>query len=231
MVFGQKINGNIILTQSITKSKTLTLSYKEDFFSFGYSALDFTNPEKNNYAYKMEGFDKEWIYSGNKTEATYTNLDPGEYVFRVKGSNNDGIWNETGTSIRIIITPPLWKTRWFYGLIIIFVAGFVFGLYRWRVWQLLRREKELKIRVDEAVARIKVLGGLIPICSKCKNIRDDKGYWNQLEQYINEHSEATFSHGLCPKCQQELYGDFFAQLKKNRGGDASLPSPSESKTE
>jgi len=66
------------------------------------------------------------------------------------------------------------------------------------------------------VAQVKVLDGLLPICSKCKKIRDDRGYWNQLEQYINEHTDATFSHGLCPDCQQELYGDFFAKVRKMR---------------
>jgi hypothetical protein len=227
---GQKINGNIVLTKAITESKVLTLSYKETFFSFDFSALDFTNPPKNSFAYKMEGFDKDWIYAGNKKEATYTNLDPSEYIFRVKGSNNDGIWNETGTSIQIIITPPFWKTLWFYGFILVIVVGIVFGLYRWRVWQLLENEKELKKRVDESLAKIKVLNGLIPICASCKKIRNDKGYWSQLEEYINEHSEATFSHGVCPECAEKLYGGYLSKIKKQKEiASSSLPpdSPNE----
>ena len=71
------------------------------------------------------------------------------------------------------------------------------------------REKELKKSVDEAVARIKVLNGLIPICASCKKIRDDKGYWEQLEGYIQSHSGAKFSHGVCPECAEKMYGEFY----------------------
>ena len=221
---GQAINGNIILTQSITESKGLTLSHKENFFSFEFASLDFMSPEKNRYAYKMEGFDKDWIYSGDKREATYTNLDPGKYILHVKGSNNDGIWNETGTSIQIIITPPFWKTWWFYGLVVVVIGGIGFSVYRLRVWQLLMREKELKKSVDEALARIKVLNGLIPICASCKKIRDDKGYWDQLEGYIQRHSEAKFSHGVCPECAEKMYGKLYAKMK-NQNGVTSVQSP------
>ncbi len=102
------------LKQAITETEKIVLSYRDYIFSFDFAALDFTNPEKNKYAYKMEGFNQEWIHSDSKKRfATYTNLDPGEYLFRVIGSNNDGIWNRKGTSIRIIIVPPFWKTWWF----------------------------------------------------------------------------------------------------------------------
>jgi hypothetical protein len=89
------------------------------------------------------------------------------------------------------------------------------------VWQLLENEKELKKRVDESLAKIKILGGLIPICANCKKIRNDKGYWSQLEEYINEHSEATFSHGVCPECAEKLYGGYLAKMKKQQEGTSS----------
>ena len=77
------------------------------------------------------------------------------------------------------------------------------------------RELQEKIReIKEASAKIKVLGGLIPICSNCKNIRDDKGYWNQLETYVKEHSEAEFSHGICPECAMKLYPEIYNRTKK-----------------
>ncbi len=104
---------NPFLKNNITVAKDITLSYKENVFSFEFAALIFNNPSKNQYAYKMEGFDTGWVYCGTKRTATYTNLDPGEYTFRVKGSNNDGIWNEEGTSIKITITPPWWQSWWF----------------------------------------------------------------------------------------------------------------------
>jgi signal transduction histidine kinase len=91
----------------------------------------------------MEGFDKEWIYCGTRRFATYTNLEPGEYSFRVKGSNNDGIWNETGTRIKIIITPPFWKTWWFKSLGALSIAG-VTGLTYHQKLLKMEKNKELQ---------------------------------------------------------------------------------------
>jgi hypothetical protein len=139
---------------------------------------------------------------------------PGKYTFRVTACNNDGLWNEIGASIAFELEPRFYQTVWFYGLALVVIGGAGFGIYRIRVWQLLKREKELIERIEEATAKIKTLNGLIPICASCKKIRDDKGYWNQLEQYIHEHSEATFSHGVCPECAEKLYGKYYSQLKK-----------------
>jgi signal transduction histidine kinase/ligand-binding sensor domain-containing protein len=101
------------LTTDISDAEFLRLSYKDAVLTFNFAALEFTNPTKNRYAYTMEGFDKDWVAAGSKREATYTNLDPGSYVFRVKAANSDGIWNEKGTSIQIVIAPPYWETWWF----------------------------------------------------------------------------------------------------------------------
>jgi ligand-binding sensor domain-containing protein/serine phosphatase RsbU (regulator of sigma subunit) len=97
--------------------KQINLNYQQNFFSFTFAALSFSMPEKNRYAYMLEGFDKEWVYTDNRNYASYTNLDPGKYVFKVKASNNDGIWNDVGTSINIFIKPPFYKTWWFYLLL------------------------------------------------------------------------------------------------------------------
>ncbi len=104
---------NPYLKNNISFADEINLTYRESVFSFGFAALIFNNPQKNQYAYKMEGFDKDWTYCGKRKRVTYTNLDPGQYIFRVKGSNSDGIWNEEGTSIRINISPPYWQTWWF----------------------------------------------------------------------------------------------------------------------
>lgn len=119
--FNDKINGRVVLDTSITEKRILRLSYKENFFAFEFIALEFTNPEKNNYAYKMDGFDQDWIQSGTKHEASYTNLDPNEYTFTVKASNSDGVWNEKGASIKIVILPPWWKTLWFRAILVLSV--------------------------------------------------------------------------------------------------------------
>ena len=141
---------NSPLIQDITETKNLTLSYKQSILTFYFAAMDFTAPEKNQYAYIMENFDEKWIYAGNKREATYTNLNPGEYVFRVKGSNNDGIWNEKGTSIRITITPPYWKTLWFRLILLAVFSGIVYWIYKWRVQA---RDLAAQRRMDTALTK------------------------------------------------------------------------------
>jgi ligand-binding sensor domain-containing protein/signal transduction histidine kinase len=91
----------------------IELSHHENFFSIEFAALDYANPAKNQYAYKLEGFDQAWIYGGMRRSAGYTNLNPGKYIFRAKGTNSDGVWNERGAALQIIIYPPFWKTWWF----------------------------------------------------------------------------------------------------------------------
>ncbi|MEW5799902.1 MAG: two-component regulator propeller domain-containing protein [Bacteroidota bacterium] len=106
------------LLQNISDARELHLEYSDAVLTFEFAALEYTNPEKNQYAYMMEGFNTDWVYAGTKREATYTNLDPGEYTFRVKASNNDDVWNEEGTSIKIFIAPPWWMTWWFRSLLL-----------------------------------------------------------------------------------------------------------------
>ena len=111
----------------------IQLSYKQDFISFEFTAFDFQAPQRNQYAYKLEGFDQEWIRAGNRRFATYTNLPGGQYLFRVKASNSDGTWNETGAALPIIITPPVWQTWWFIGSLIVVAGILVAGGFRWRL--------------------------------------------------------------------------------------------------
>ncbi|HEX7585162.1 MAG TPA: two-component regulator propeller domain-containing protein [Prolixibacteraceae bacterium] len=139
---------NSPLTRNITETKTLTLSHELSVLTFYFAVMDFSAPAKNQYAYMMQNFDREWIYPGNKGEATYTNLSPGEYVFRVKGSNNDGVWNEKGTSIRIIVLPPWWSTWWFRLIIISAIIFILASIYFSRVRQL----KNQKIQLKKSVA-------------------------------------------------------------------------------
>ncbi len=109
-------NETIYLDSNINEIKHIKLAYFQNYFSFEFSALNFINPEKNQYAYMLEGLDNDWIYSGTRRFVSYSRIKPGNYVFRVKGANNDGYWNEKGTSIAITISPPPWKTWWAYSL-------------------------------------------------------------------------------------------------------------------
>ncbi|MEE9572134.1 MAG: ATP-binding protein, partial [Candidatus Neomarinimicrobiota bacterium] len=108
-------NNRSILSQSICETEQIDLTYEDYVLSFEFASLDFHVPEKINYLYKMEGFDKDWNQTGaSRRYATYTNLDPGDYIFKVKRANINGNWNEAFVSIIINIHPPWWKTIWAY---------------------------------------------------------------------------------------------------------------------
>ena len=139
---------NSPLTQNITETKSLTLSHNQSVLTFAFAIMDFSAPEKNKYAFKMENFDREWIYPKNIAEATYTNLNPGNYIFHVKGSNNDGLWNEVGTSIRITILPPWWNTLWFR-IGVVFTIILIFTLF---FLSRVRHLKNQKILLEKTVA-------------------------------------------------------------------------------
>lgn len=132
---------SVELDTAIQFKKSLTLSYTQNVFSFKFAALNYTNSGKNQYAYIMEGFLDDWTYIGTQRTASFTNLDPGKYTFKIKASNNDGIWNEEGTSISIIILPPWWQTWWFRSIAIIFLVGLVYAIYRYRINRLLEMER------------------------------------------------------------------------------------------
>jgi len=129
------------LKMSILFEKEITLSYRESVFSFEFAALDFNIPGKNQYAYIMTGFDKDWVNSGNRGFATYTNLNPGVYSFKVKGSNNDGVWNEEGSELKITITPPFWKTWWFKTLGVAAIAGTAGSVYQNKLNKVMKEKK------------------------------------------------------------------------------------------
>ena len=145
---------NSLLSKHINFSKKIILSNKQSVISIEFAALNYTNPKKNQYAYKLEGFDKGWNYAGNKREVTYTNLNSGKYFFRVKGSNNDGIWNQQGTSLEIIITPPFWRTGWFYGLELFLVLLIIYFFIISREKRLKHEKKILQEKVSERTLKI-----------------------------------------------------------------------------
>ena len=150
------------LTKPMFLTDTLKVSHKENMLSFDFVALGYTQPENNRYAYLLENFDEEndWHVLGTDRRATYTNLDPGSYVLRVKASNNDGVWNETGASLRLVITPPFWQTWVFRAFLIACALGSAAAgilwlmnrteTHRWKLDQQIRRTEELRMK-NEAI--------------------------------------------------------------------------------
>jgi len=124
----------------------IVLSYKENFFSFDFSALDFTEPSKNKYKYQLSGIDHGWIDAQSRHFANYTDIKPGNYTFRVRGTNSDGILSNKIRQLRIRIRPPYWQTWWFYVLMIVLVMTLLYGIHRYRVRKILELER-LRIRI------------------------------------------------------------------------------------
>lgn len=133
----------------ISEAKEITLNWSQSVFSFSFAAINYTSSEKNQYAYMMEGFEKEWNYTNSSRRyVTYTNLDPGRYTFKVKASNNDGVWNEKGVSLDIIILPPWWKAWWFKAFLVVIICIIIFLGYYLRLQFYRKKQKELSVLVD-----------------------------------------------------------------------------------
>ncbi|MEO7766080.1 MAG: two-component regulator propeller domain-containing protein [Ferruginibacter sp.] len=137
-------NTNKLLAQDISFTDKIILSYKDATFSFGFAALNFTASENNRFAYKLENWDKDWIIAGSENKASYTNVSPGTYTFTTKASNNDGVWNEKGQSIEVIITPPFQNTWWFRLMAAAMLLMVAFYIYRIRKKVRLQRYEEEK---------------------------------------------------------------------------------------
>jgi len=119
----QKLNREAKLGQDLADVRELTLDHRDYVVSFEYAALDYSAPERNRYAYKLEGLDHDWVVAGASRRASYTNLRPGRYVFRVRGSNGDGTWNEDGVAVAITVEPPPWRSAWAYAAYALLVFG------------------------------------------------------------------------------------------------------------
>lgn len=117
---GDKLSKQVILQKAIAETDDIKLRYDENIFSIEFAALGYINTQKNKYAYRLEGFNKNWLYTdGSNRKATYTNLDPGVYTFYVKASNDQGVWNEQAVALKIIVLAPFWRTPLAYLLYIL----------------------------------------------------------------------------------------------------------------
>ncbi|WP_461533163.1 hybrid sensor histidine kinase/response regulator transcription factor [Sinomicrobium sp.] len=144
---------NIPYLKITDSTNQITLKYNENNFSIDFTALSYMQPEKNEFAYMLQGFDKEWKYVGKQRQAVYTNIPKGKYIFRVKGANNDGVWNEEGDSVFIRILPAPWKTWWAYLLYATLLTGI--SIYIRNLIVLRIREKKEKEKLQE-INRLKL---------------------------------------------------------------------------
>ncbi len=172
-----------------------------------YTATTFLEQNQVRFRYMLGGYDADWVEAGSRRFAYYAGLPPGSYRFQVIACNGNKVWNQTGAATAFRLQPHFYQTAWFMMLCMAAAALLVWGGHTWRIRRLKAAERELKNRVDVALAKVKVLSGLLPVCANCRKVRNDQGYWNSLEQYIVEHSDTRISHGICPDCIRELYPD------------------------
>jgi signal transduction histidine kinase/ligand-binding sensor domain-containing protein/DNA-binding response OmpR family regulator len=137
------------LATTISETDTLRLSHRDDVIGFEFAALEYSAPAKNRYAYRLVGFNDEWIESGAVRSATYTNLPPGRYTFEVRGSNNDGVWTESGASLAIFIAPPWWQTWWAYALYALLALSM---LYAARQYEMNRLRLKSRLEIEQVEA-------------------------------------------------------------------------------
>jgi signal transduction histidine kinase/streptogramin lyase len=147
-----EVGDNSPLESLLSETESFTLKHNQNDVTFDYVGLHYSDPERNEYAYKLEPYDEDWRAVGKRRSATFTNLDPGEYTFRVKAANSDGVWNEEGASVRMTILPPWWRTLWAYAIYGILLVGGVIGVDRLQRRRLVRKERE-RAAITEAVLR------------------------------------------------------------------------------
>ena len=215
----------------------LRLSYQDYTFTIEFSALDFTNPSKNRYAYKMEGIADEWVDLGNRRNISFSNLPAGEYVFHVKGANSDGIWNEKAKSLNIRIIPPIWKSKYamvFYFFMVIIVIFFYIRIRERKLLQeqkileekVSSRTKELalqKEKIEKAYINIKQLS---EIGQKITENLTVETIINTVYQNINTLMDASvLAIGIYNDEDKRL--DFFGAIEKGEQLDFHFDSLSE----
>jgi serine phosphatase RsbU (regulator of sigma subunit)/ligand-binding sensor domain-containing protein len=143
-------DGKPIEEKGVSAKPEIVLSYKDNVAIFEFAALNYYNTFKNQYAYRLEGYNDNWIRIGADHRATFTNLDGGRYTLHVRGSNNDGVWNDDGASLRIVIAPPWWRTRWAYAS---YALLFLVSLYLIRRFEMNRQAQKTQVRESDLRAK------------------------------------------------------------------------------
>jgi len=207
---GEMPDGRTILTKSIANTDAITLSHRDRVVSFSYSALDFTDPSRNRFAYKLENFDEDWVNAGSSHKATYTSLEPGEYIFRVKGSNNDGVWNEEGVALSITVKPPFWKTLWFKAGMSLLLIFMIFIYIRLRLRRVQAEKRKLEALVIERTDELRIE------IEERQRVETEK-----MELKVEHLKRELVSKSVCATQKQEIMNNLFTELKDIQKMDAN----------
>jgi signal transduction histidine kinase/ligand-binding sensor domain-containing protein len=172
----------------LLSDNTIRLSHRQNYFTFEFSAPDYSSPEPVEYAYKLEGFDGEWIETGSRNIATFSNVPGGVYTFRVKASNNPGTWSSQEQLIKIIITPPFWKRSWFFVLCAAFISASVYLLYRYRINELLKRQAIRNKIAQDLHDNVGSTLSSISVYSQVAQIQNEGGDQQELNDILGKIS-------------------------------------------
>ena len=154
------------LSIAVGETKEVTFKWPNNSFEFDFAVLSYARPERNQYAYLLEGFDEDWNEIGTKRHGKYTNLPGGIYTLRLKGSNNDGVWNEIGASIKVTILPPIWGTWWFRGIIFCMLVGGAVGGYRLRLRNIEAQSRKLEKQVVSRTRELEAINAIASVVSR-----------------------------------------------------------------
>ncbi len=218
------------LKTNISLADKIVLSYKQSTFSFEFASLNYTAAEKKQYMYKLDGYDNQWHNLGMRNSLTYTNLDPGSYTLMVKGLNNNRQWSAKVSSINIVITPPFWKTWWFYLLIVAAIIGLVTALFYLRLSNIRNRNKQLEKEVSlrthqlsetnshllESYEEIRLQNESLEEVNK-EIVRKTDKILNQQEQIViqNQQLESTVSELESSNKTKDMFFSILAHDLKN----------------
>ncbi len=200
--------------QFVEEPFRVAIPWDERDVTFSFVGISFRDARSVVYRSKLEGYDQETSAPSSDTRVRYTNLGPGSYRFLVEAAGSDGKWTAATSVVELTIAAPFWRRGWFAALCVLAAAMLAATSHRLRLRRVEVKNRELETRVvertselveekrkvEDALAEVKTLSGMLPICSACKNVRDDRGYWERIEIYIRDRSEAEFTHGLCPDC-------------------------------
>lgn len=201
----------------------LKIPWKNNDLRFEFSLTAYDLPEENRYSFRLKGHTVEWSEWSREYYRDFNNLQEGKYSFEVRGKDVYGIESEIA-AFRFKILPPWYRTVWAGILWLGLLISGVYGIIKLQIRRVERQKRRLQELVKEKTQELKVLSGLLPICSNCKKIRDDKGEWLPMEAYISERSDAQFSHGVCPDCLKNLYPEYYdsvmSKSKNNRESES-----------
>ncbi|MFK7904341.1 MAG: two-component regulator propeller domain-containing protein [Chitinophagales bacterium] len=180
-------------------NQTIELPYAKRHFSLDFLAIDYANPNENQYAYRLDGLHDEWISAGTNRQVNFSDLSPGDYTFRVKACNGDGVWTEKSAAIQIAILPPFWMTPWFYGLIALFILAALWYFHQSSVKRKIEKVVEIeKIRKNAAADFHDELGHKLTVISLFSEIVKDK-LTGKVDEEVSPHLEKVI------KTSNELY--------------------------